>query len=73
MIENYRVVPRNVSKEVTGIQFTGYGSHVNNYPLTYLNAAAAIGMVETEIDVFMVRLSNAFKAFQKKTNFPQES
>ena len=44
-----------------GCQFLNYGSHSDAYPvLPFFNAAAAIGQTREEIDLFIVRLDEAF-------------
>ena len=51
--------------ELCGFRFCNYGSHLDNFPVSYLNAAAAIGMQEQEIDIFCKRLVKVFKEFRK--------
>ena len=44
--------------------FVNYGTHCDNYPsLPYFTSAAAIGQKRSEIDVYIQRLSDAFKHF----------
>ncbi|CDW79188.1 o-phosphoseryl-trna selenium transferase [Stylonychia lemnae] len=50
--------------------FLNYGSHSENYPfLPYFTCASAIGQKKEEIDVFVIRLQDAFENFLK--NDPQ--
>ena len=44
------------NKEVSGYTFQGFGSHSNQYPCSYLTAAAAIGMEKHDVDLFIKRL-----------------
>ncbi|XP_070540300.1 O-phosphoseryl-tRNA(Sec) selenium transferase-like [Ptychodera flava] len=43
-------------KEVAGYKFKNYGAHTDQYPCTYLTAAAAIGMTKHDVDTFVKRL-----------------
>ncbi|KAL2911861.1 hypothetical protein HK105_208641 [Polyrhizophydium stewartii] len=61
-VSGARVV-KGENKEVCGIRFDGYGSHVSKYPCCYLNAAAAIGMRRAEVDVFIDRLDRTWTEF----------
>ena len=63
----YRVVPRDDVKEVSGHTFQGFGSHSNNYPTTYLTAAAAIGMTKHDVDAFIKRLDKVLAKFKGTT------
>jgi O-phospho-L-seryl-tRNASec:L-selenocysteinyl-tRNA synthase len=48
-------------KEVAGYTFRGFGGHHDNYPHSYLTAAAAIGMETEDINLFIQRLDKVFK------------
>ncbi|KAI9209895.1 soluble liver antigen/liver pancreas antigen [Polychytrium aggregatum] len=61
LVSGTRVVAKGAKKTVCGIDFDGYGAHIDNYPVSYLNVAAAIGMREPEIDMFFERLEKVFK------------
>ena len=65
-VSGTRVVTGRDCKAITGIDFTGYGAHINEYPVPYITVAAAIGMVQDEVDVFVERLDKAFREFDKK-------
>ena len=52
----FRVVRKGEVKEVSGHTFYGFGSHSNEYPCSYLTAAAAIGMQKEDVDLFIKRL-----------------
>ena len=44
-----------------------YGSHSQAYPhLPYFTAAASIGQTKTDIDLFIVRIREAFEHFYKQ-------
>ncbi|XP_033100355.1 O-phosphoseryl-tRNA(Sec) selenium transferase-like [Anneissia japonica] len=55
-VSGTRVVSKGTSKEIGGITFMNYGSHSDNYPYTYITAAAAIGMTCQDVDLFIKRL-----------------
>ena len=49
---------------ISGSEFQNYGTHANNYPsLPYFTSAASIGQSKKEIDVYIVRLREAFEHF----------
>jgi len=50
------VVDPKKHKTVCEINFNSYGSHKDDYPVPYLNAACAIGQSRSEIDTFIKRL-----------------
>ena len=62
----FRVVAQGDCKEINGHTFTGFGSHFDRYPYTYLTAAAAIGMTKTDVDLFVKRLNETFSKWKKK-------
>ncbi|EFA78295.1 O-phosphoseryl-tRNA selenium transferase [Heterostelium album PN500] len=43
-------------KSVGNIDFKNYGSHIDNYPTSYLTVACAIGITKEDIDLFSKRL-----------------
>eukprot|EP00470_Lotharella_oceanica_P010431 CAMPEP_0170197510 /NCGR_PEP_ID=MMETSP0040_2-20121228/66579_1 /TAXON_ID=641309 /ORGANISM="Lotharella oceanica, Strain CCMP622" /LENGTH=251 /DNA_ID=CAMNT_0010447199 /DNA_START=54 /DNA_END=809 /DNA_ORIENTATION=- len=61
-----RTVPKGIKKSVCGIDFTGYGSHTDAYPHTYLVLACAIGTTKAEIDLFIQRLEKVMKEVRKE-------
>ncbi|CAN0209035.1 unnamed protein product, partial [Discosporangium mesarthrocarpum] len=65
-VSGTRVVPRGQSKEVAGVEFSGYGSGSGGYPVSYLTAACAVGLDEAELGEFMVRLGKVLKRARKK-------
>ena len=66
----FRVVPRNDKKEVNGYTFQGFGSHSNSYPYTYLTAAAAVGMDQGDVDLFIKRLDKVMAKCRKADKTP---
>lgn len=65
-VSGTRVVPTGTEKKVCGILFRGFGSSVDDYPHSYLTAAAAVGLQEEEVDVFTRRLDKTLSDFKKK-------
>ncbi len=65
-ISGTRVISKGVLQEVAGTQFTGYGSHCDNYPHSYLTFAAALGTTNNDVDNFVTRLKKALGAFVKQ-------
>lgn len=55
-------------KTIGKYRFIGWGSHHKRYPVSYLTAAAAIGITKPEIDLFLSRLDKAFKTFKKPSS-----
>ncbi|PAA55979.1 hypothetical protein BOX15_Mlig028377g1 [Macrostomum lignano] len=53
---------------IEGYEFQGYGAHQTAYPFApYLNAAAGLGMSETEVDSFLVVLDSLLtKEFRQR-------
>lgn len=51
----------NEMKRVAGVDFIGWGSHVNCYHSLYLTAACAIGSKEKDITLFLNRLDSVFR------------
>ena len=47
---------RGEVKEVCNYTFNGFGAHSGEYPCNYLTAAAAVGMTQDDVDMFVKRL-----------------
>lgn len=60
-VSGTRVVPRGQHKSVGGVDFTGYGASVTDYPHDYLTAACAVGLSSAELDEFLLRLDKALR------------
>lgn len=61
-----RVVVPSRDKEVCGILFKSYGSHIDDYPHAYMTVAAAIGMTDEDLNSFKKVFLKLIK--NKKTN-----
>lgn len=59
------VAPGKVGK-VGSTQFTGWGSHLAQYPVSYLTVAATIGMTQGHVDDFAQCLDKCLKDWKKK-------
>lgn len=59
-VSGTRVIPVHETKEVCGRQFNGYGSSTDNYPHSYMTAACAIGLTQSELEEFFIRLDKCF-------------
>lgn len=65
-VSGTRVVPRGVSKTLGGLELQGFGSSFHQYPHSYMTAACAIGLEDSEIDEFLKRLDKTLNEFRKK-------
>lgn len=65
-VSGTRVVSKNQSKTIVGHEFIGFGSSTEGFPHSYLTAACAIGLSESEMEEFFVRLEKCFKDFKSK-------
>ncbi len=63
-VSGTRVVSGRDTKSIAGITFQGWGAHTASYPVPYLTAAVAIGVSESELDTFLVRLNSALDEFR---------
>ncbi len=65
-VSGVRVVYTSTSK-INDQHFTNYGSHSHAYPhLPYFTAAASIGQTKADIDLFIIRIREAFEHFMKQ-------
>ena len=60
-------------KEVSGYTFQGFGSHSNDYPCSYLTAAAAIGMERDDVDLFIKRLDKVLTKLSPNVKYDNEA
>ena len=66
-ISGTRVVAINgKSKSIGGFQFKNWGSHTDYYPLSYITAAAAIGVTKEDVNAFIKKLEIVLKLLIKK-------
>lgn len=64
-VSGVRVVTPGQDKELGGYMFKNFGSHSNQEQLAYLTAAAAIGVNQEQVDLFVKRLD---KVLDSMTN-----
>ncbi|XP_071956294.1 O-phosphoseryl-tRNA(Sec) selenium transferase-like [Antedon mediterranea] len=69
-VSGTRVVAEGSNKEIGGVRFKNYGSHCDEYPYIYITAAAAIGMTQNDVDLFIKRLQKVIAKWKidEKTN-----
>lgn len=73
-VSGARVVARTGKEtSVSGLTFRNFGSHSNNYPCSYLTAAAAVGMTKCDVDTFISRLDQVFKKIKKTVKTTDET
>ncbi|QDZ20896.1 O-phosphoseryl-tRNA(Sec) selenium transferase [Chloropicon primus] len=65
-ISGARVYSPGKSQAVCGHEFVNYGAHSSAYPHSYLNAAAAIGMTERDVDHFLGKLEACWEKVRGK-------
>ncbi len=51
------------SSTISGSLFQNWGSHINNYPYNYFTAACAIGMKQSDVELFISRLEKVLIKF----------
>ncbi len=65
-VSGCRVVQRSsTSSIISNYSFQNWGSHHTDYPASYITAACAIGMEESDIDCFIERLDKVLQKFIK--------
>ena len=62
----FRVVRKNESKAIEGMEFQGWGSSCSSYPLSYLNVAGAVGMTKHDVDTVIERLDTTIAELKKR-------
>lgn len=65
-ISGTRIVPRGECKTISGHTFQGFGSSHESYNHAYMTAACAVGMGESEMNEFFVRLEKSWKDYCAK-------
>lgn len=59
-VSGVRLICRDKTQSVAGIQFHGYGSSCDDYPHDYMTAAAALGASRRDIDVFIEKVKKCW-------------
>merc|ERR1711865_488087 len=65
-VSGARVVSGLGSKTIGPFEFEGFGAHSNAYSVPYMNAAASIGMTESDVHTFISRLDTTLVELAKK-------
>jgi O-phospho-L-seryl-tRNASec:L-selenocysteinyl-tRNA synthase len=65
-ISGTRIVPRGECKTISGHTFQGFGSSHESYNHAYMTAACAVGMCESEMNEFFIRLEKSWKDYCAK-------
>ena len=69
LVSFLRVVIPSKEKDISGLMFKNFGSHLNNYPSAYLTVASAIGVTKNDIDIFIKKLDKIFSSLVNKSNW----
>jgi O-phospho-L-seryl-tRNASec:L-selenocysteinyl-tRNA synthase len=54
------------SRRIDGHTFAGYGTSLDDYPHTYLTAAAAMGMTLADVEAYASRLERTLREYRKQ-------
>ncbi|OQV24329.1 O-phosphoseryl-tRNA(Sec) selenium transferase [Hypsibius exemplaris] len=71
-VSGARVVPRAAKQVLEDHAFLGFGSHTNTPSVPYLTVAAAIGMTNDEVNVFVSRFEKAFAKLRTPSTAPAD-
>ena len=64
----YRVVTGKDTKTINGHTFQGFGSHHDTYPVPYFTVAAAVGIKQSDVDTFCIRMDKVLaKVYSSKS------
>ena len=65
-VSGCRVVQQSDSSTfINGVEFVSWGAHTSHYPVSYFTAACSVGVTESEINLFLERLSKVWKQYDK--------
>ena len=59
------VAAASAPKKVGGLEFANYGAHHDSYPTAYITAAAAMGIRQADVDLFLKRFDKALGEWKK--------
>jgi O-phospho-L-seryl-tRNASec:L-selenocysteinyl-tRNA synthase len=71
-VSGTRVIPKDETKIIHGVELPGFGSSVVGFPHVYLTAACAIGLNDIEAREFFHRLDGTLAEFQKQQQQQQQ-
>jgi len=72
LVSGTRIIALEPMKVVNGFEFKNYGAHIDDYPCSYLNASATIGIRQVDVDAFFVRLEKVWTIHNSKNNIRSE-
>jgi len=67
-VSGARVVQLGKKQKIESFEFENYGAHSTNIQCSYLTVAAAIGIEETDIDVFMKKFDSIYQKLRHSHN-----
>ena len=67
-ISGARVVKLGTKQTIDTYEFTNYGAHSSNIQYSYLTVAAAIGIEENDIEVFMMKFDHVYQKLRRNEN-----
>ena len=67
-ISGARVVKLGTKQIIDTYEFINFGAHSTNIQCSYLTVAAAIGIEQNDIEIFMKKFDNVYQKLRKKQN-----
>jgi O-phospho-L-seryl-tRNASec:L-selenocysteinyl-tRNA synthase len=67
-VSGARVVKLGVKQTIDTYEFVNYGSHSSSSSFSYLTVAAAIGIEETDIELFMKKFDSIYQQLRRNPN-----
>jgi O-phospho-L-seryl-tRNASec:L-selenocysteinyl-tRNA synthase len=67
-ISGARVVKLGTKQTIDTYEFINYGAHSSNIQYSYLTVAAAIGIEEHDIEIFMKKFDNVYQKLRRNEN-----
>jgi O-phospho-L-seryl-tRNASec:L-selenocysteinyl-tRNA synthase len=67
-ISGARVIKLGTKQKIDTYEFMNYGAHSSNIQYSYLTVAAAIGIEENDIDIFMKKFDNVYQKLRRNQN-----
>ncbi|CAF1632588.1 unnamed protein product, partial [Adineta ricciae] len=64
-ISGARVVKLGTKQKIESYEFTNYGAHSSSVQYSYLTVAAAIGIEESDIDIFMKKFNDVYQKLRR--------
>jgi hypothetical protein len=64
-VSGTRILTSSEKETICGHVFQGYGCHISDYPVSYLNSSITLGITQKMIDDYLVKLELIFKDLKK--------